>query len=111
MKLQVYYTPLFSRKYKKYLKKHPSLSDDLKQFIDDLPTAKPVNIGGSIFKYRLSVKSKHKGKSGGFRVITFEILVNEKEQDVTLITLYDKSEQTSISKEQIIEILKSQNLL
>lgn len=111
MKLQVYYTPVFNRKYKKYLKKHHSLSEDLKQFIADLDISKPVNLGGAIFKYRLSVKSKNKGKSGGFRVITFEILVNENEKDITLITLYDKSEQDSISKEQIIEILKSENLL
>jgi len=111
MKLQVFHTPLFSRKFKKYLKKHHSLSDDFRQFIEDLSTAQPVNMGGSIFKYRLSVKSKNKGKSGGFRVITFEILVNESEKDITLITLYDKSEQASISKEQIIEILKSENLL
>ena len=30
-------------------------------------------MGNGIYKYRLSVKSKNKGKRGGFRVITFEV--------------------------------------
>jgi hypothetical protein len=68
-------------------------------------------MGGSVFKYRMSVKSKNKGKSGGFRIISFEVLVNENEKDITLLTLYDKSEQESISKAEIVEILKSENLL
>jgi|SRR5690554_6944253 hypothetical protein len=111
MKIQVYYTPFFDRKYKKLLKKYHSLSDDLKQFLENLPETKSIYMGGSIYKYRLSVKSKNKGKSGGFRIISFEILVNENEKDITLITLYDKSEQDSISKAEILEILKSENLL
>ena len=111
MHVQVYFTPLFNRKYKKYLKKYHSLSTDLKHFIENLSEAKPVNMGGSIFKYRLSVESKNKGKSGGFRIVSFEILVNESEKDITLITLYDKSEQDSISKAEILEILKTENLL
>lgn len=111
MKLQVFYTPLFERKFKKHLKKHQSLSDDLKLFIEGVSTANPVNMGGSVFKYCMSVKSKNKGKSGGFRIISFEVLVNENEKDITLLTLYDKSEQESISKTEIVEILKSENLL
>jgi hypothetical protein len=111
MQVQVYYTPLFDRKYKKYLKKFHSLSNDLKQFLENLSDANPVNMGGSIFKYRLSIESKNKGKSGGFRIISFEILVNENKKDITLLTLYDKSEQDSISKAEILEILKSENLI
>lgn len=111
MQIQVFYTPIFDRKYKKLLKKHHSLSNDLKQFLENLSEANPVNLGGSVFKYRLSVKSKNKGKSGGFRIISFEVLVNENEKDITLITLYDKSEQDSISKAEILEILKSENLI
>lgn len=111
MQIHVYYTPVFERKYKKYLKKYHSLTTDLKQLLENLPEANPVNLGGSIFKYRLSIQSKNKGKSGGFRIISFEILVNENEKDVTLLTLYDKSEQESISKAEILEILKAEKLL
>jgi len=39
MQIQVYYTPSFDRKFKKHLKKYQSLSDDLKQFLEDLSVA------------------------------------------------------------------------
>lgn len=48
MQVQVYYTPLFDGKFKKHLKKYHPLSDDLKQFLENLSVANPVNMGGSI---------------------------------------------------------------
>jgi hypothetical protein len=38
-------------------------------------------------------------------------LVKENKKELTLITLYDKSEQDSISKVEILEILKTEKLL
>jgi len=35
MQVQIYFTPLFDRKYKKYLKKYHSLSNDLRQLISE----------------------------------------------------------------------------
>jgi len=110
MNVKVYFTPTFNKKYKRYLKKFKSLENDLKIFIGDIETTNAADLGGGIFKYRLSVKSKNKGKSGGFRVITFELLVAEDEKDITLLTIYDKSEQASISKLQILQILKDEDM-
>lgn len=111
MNTAVYFTPNFNKRYKKYLKKYQSIDTDLKLFIDNLDNAVPIDLGGNIYKYRLLVKAKNKGKSGGFRVITFEVLVTENDKDVTLITIYDKSELTTISKSKINEILKQEGLL
>jgi len=80
----------------------------LKAFIDNLSEIEAIDLGGGIFKYRLLVKSKNKSKSGGFRVIYFEILVSENQKNITLLTIYDKSEQSSISKKEISEILKEE---
>jgi hypothetical protein len=110
MNIAVYFTPTFNKKYKRYLKKFPSIDSDLKVFIGNLTNIEPISLGGGIFKYRLSVRSKNKGKSGGFRIITFEILVTENEKDITLLTIYDKSEQSSLSKSEIAEILKNEGL-
>ncbi|MEL7587735.1 MAG: type II toxin-antitoxin system RelE/ParE family toxin [Prolixibacteraceae bacterium] len=87
------------------------MENDLKVLIDAIEKASAADLGGGIFKYRLSVKSKNKGKSGGFRVITFELLVAENDKDITLLTIYDKSEQPSISKPQILRILKDEGLI
>jgi hypothetical protein len=111
MKISVSYTLSFDRRFKKYAKKFQSLKADLKLFINDLDKTKAVDLGGNLYKYRLSVKSKNKGKSGGFRVITFELIVSDHEKNVTLLALYDKSEQGTLTKSQIEAILKSEGLV
>ena len=111
MKITVLYTQTFSRKFKKYAKKFQSLSADLKFFIDRLENTKPIDLGGNVYKYRLSVKSKNKGKSGGFRIITFELIVSENEKNITLLSIYDKSEQAALPKNQVTEILKDEGLI
>ncbi|MEQ8532838.1 MAG: type II toxin-antitoxin system RelE/ParE family toxin, partial [Imperialibacter sp.] len=66
-----------------------------------------VDLGHGLFKIRLSISSKGKGKSGGARVITYVKIVQE---TVFLVSLYDKGELESVSKEQILELLKKTGL-
>lgn len=72
-----------------------------------------TSIGGNVYKIRLAVKSKGRGKSGGMRVITYvfeiEIVIEENpEQDITvfLLTIYDKSEQESVSEKDLKNLIK-----
>ena len=111
MKVQVYYTPVFEKKFKRYKKKFQSIESDLLLFIENLPNIVAIDLGDGVYKYRLSVKSKNKGKRGGFRIISFEILVTEQQKDIILLTIYDKSEQSSISKSEIASILKDEGLI
>ncbi len=55
-------------------------------------------IGNNCYKIRLSISSKGKGKSGGARVITYFYI---KANTVFLLSIYDKSDQNSITKEEI----------
>ena len=66
--------------------------------------------GSNIYKVRLADESKGKGKSGGFRVITYVIEENAESTDIYLITIYDKSEESSIDKDDILEILRFKQL-
>ncbi len=50
-------------------------------------------LGNGLFKIRLGIKRKGKGKSGGGRVITY-FLADDGE--VYLLTIYDKSEFESV---------------
>jgi hypothetical protein len=111
MKVQVYFTPVFEKKFKRYKKKFQSIESDLRLFIENLPNIGAIDLGDGVYKYRLSVKSKNKGKRGGFRIISFEILVTEQQKDIILLTIYDKSEQSSISKNEIASILKDEGLM
>lgn len=51
----------------------------------------------------MSITSKSKGKSGGSRVITCVKVI---EQDVYLLTIYDKSEKENISDKELDELLQ-----
>lgn len=66
-----------------------------------------IPLGNNIFKIRLAIKSKGKGKSGGGRVITY--LYNDK-KEVYLLTIYDKSEMNSIDDTTLKRIIQSLNL-
>jgi len=111
MKVQVYYTPVFEKKFKRYKKKFQTIESDLLLFIENLPNIVAIDLGDGVYKYRISVKSKNKGKRGGFRIISFEILVTEQQKNIILLTIYDKSEQSSISKSEIASILKDEGLM
>lgn len=98
----------FRRQAKRLLKKHKSLTDDLAE-LQRLLLANPfigTDLGGGKRKIRLKITSKDKGKSGGLRVITFNVLQTNDGLSVFLITLYDKSEYASVSDRYVDQIIK-----
>ena len=102
----------FESNFKRLAKKYRSLHDDLKTFIKELyenPTMGDY-LGDNTRKVRMAIASKNKGKRGGARIITFHVLIDVVNTDIYLLDIYDKSEQASISK-QDIEQLKQINLL
>lgn len=110
MSFNVIPTPDFKRLFKKLAKKYPSLKTDLQQLIERLieePTI-GINLGHNLYKIRMGVSSKHKGKSGGARVITFLVTEN---REVYLVHIYDKSQFENLTKKQILELLKMSGLL
>ena len=59
-------------------------------------------MGHNTYKIRISIQSKGKGKSGGARIISFVVKVDE---EVYLLAIYDKSEIESISDKNISEMI------
>ncbi len=59
-------------------------------------------LGNNLYKIRLSITSKRKGKSGGARVITY---LKTGEGNIYLLTIYDKSEKDTIYDKEIQKIL------
>jgi mRNA-degrading endonuclease RelE of RelBE toxin-antitoxin system len=106
-------TAYFLKKAKRLLKKYHSLQNSLKQLEKTLILNPKLgdNYGSNIYKIRLADESKGKGKSGGFRVITYLIEETEDSTEIYLITIFDKSEESSIDKADIKSILKSEGLL
>lgn len=55
-------------------------------------------LGHHTYKNRMAIASNGKGKSGGARVITYNVnQVTEDEVVITLMTVYDKSEISNVS--------------
>jgi hypothetical protein len=113
MKINFITTDNFSNSYKRLKKKYPSLKDDLLLFQEELRKNPQTgtDLGGGIYKIRIAIKSKNKGKSGGARVITFQIVVSVTERNVLLVAIYDKSTSESISDGEIKKILKISGFL
>jgi mRNA-degrading endonuclease RelE of RelBE toxin-antitoxin system len=105
----------FLKKAKRLSKKYPSFKLDLKKFTATLEgePRQGVEISPNVYKIRIAIKSKGRGKSGGARVITFvetEVVEVGKVVAVHLVTVYDKSDTTNVSKnyvEQVIKVIQS----
>lgn len=111
-KVKIIPTLVFLSDVDRLKKKYRSLLVDLDTFEKEL-TNNPntgISLGNNVRKIRLAIKSKNKGKSGGARVITYNVIVNVSEQNIFLLTIYDKSEQPSITKAEISAIIKRSGL-
>jgi len=98
----------FKRDFKRLGKKYRSLEKDVDALLASL-SANPyqgADLGGGVRKVRMAISDKVRGKSGGARVITYTVAVDESTGRITLLTLYDKNEQDTISKKEIDELLK-----
>lgn len=67
-------------------------------------------MGKGVHKVRMAISSKGKGKSGGARVITLILALSEKDTEIGLHYIYDKSERNNISDKELIEILKKNDV-
>lgn len=112
MNFEIRTIPTFDRRVKKLAKKYKSLKNDLKELTDELRNNPYIgaDLGGGVRKVRMAITYKGKGKSGGARVITYTVVVDESTGCVTLLTVYDKNEQSSISKKDIGELMAEAGL-
>lgn len=102
-------TPHFEHRYKRFLKKFVSLESDVDSLIAKLTGTPTLGepLGAGLYKIRLAVKSKGKGKSGGFRVISYLVTETDDSIEIFLLTIYDKSEEGSIKKEVLMVMAKA----
>ncbi len=89
------------------------MKNDYAIFLDEL-CQNPMmgtELGKHLRKVRFPITSKAKGKSGGARVITHTILIQTDGGNVTLVTIYDKSERESITDKELRQLMKKNGLL
>lgn len=105
MSYNVQTTPNFDKEFKRLYRKYPSLKKELITLataLSETPTL-GIALGNNVYKARMAIASKGKGKSGGARVMTFVKVENE---IVTLFSIYSKGEKDDISDDEIKSLLK-----
>ncbi|MDN3580848.1 type II toxin-antitoxin system RelE/ParE family toxin [Mucilaginibacter flavus] len=110
MAFKVVLTPGFKRDLKQIAKKHKQILRDLTHLVDQLsdnPTM-GTDLGQNVFKIRLPISGTNKGKSGGARIITFIIFLNE---IVYLSEIYLKSEYDTVDVATVLARLKDSGII
>ena len=101
-------TPTFEKSYKRLKKKYHSLKTDVEEFKKEYNENPDFgdDLGGGFRKIRVAIKSKNRGKSGGARIITYDICIKTEDKVVILVEIYDKSEISTLSDNEYKTILK-----
>ena len=109
MRVKFKYLEEFERLAKDLKKKYKSFKDDYNSFLDELEK-NPFGgepLGHHTYKNRMSIASKGKGKSGGARVITYNVRkLSDDEVVITLMTIYDKSDISNVSDAYIRSLIE-----
>ena len=104
MNYKVIPTPEFIKNFKTLKKKYKSIKKDVLELVNELekdPTM-GIDLGKNTFKIRIKNSDNNKGKSAGYRVITY--CINE-ENEIFLITIYSKSEKENILDFELKELI------
>lgn len=106
MSFKILTIPHFNKALKRLVSKYPSLKQEVARLANELErnpkTGTPL--GKDCYKIRLAIASKRQGKSGGARIITCVQIVDE---EVYLLTIYDKSEKADLTPKELDEFLRS----
>lgn len=98
---------LYKKAIKKLSKTYRNIDLDVKDFLKSINTKEDLGIElkSNVFKVRVSNSNKNKGKSAGYRLISyFEIIENE----LHLLYIYDKSKLVNVTEKQVDELIAKQ---
>jgi mRNA-degrading endonuclease RelE of RelBE toxin-antitoxin system len=103
--IEILYTNRFKKDLKRIFKKNWHIRGDVDDLIHALHSNPGLGtpLGKNCYKIRLKDSSSSKGKSGGYWVITY---LREKNEKITLLTIYTKSEKSTLTDEELKAILQ-----
>ena len=98
----------FAKEAKRLAKKYPSFKQDYKDFLvsNKNNPLQGDEITKNIRKIRMAIKAKGKGKSGGARVITFNILTDIENGHVVFLLLYDKEDASTVKVNVVKQLVR-----
>lgn len=112
MSFRIIPTPTFAKSLKALAKRHKSIKSDieeLRKVLEENPL-QGTELTPGIRKIRMAIKSKGGGKSGGARIITYNVLTTEQDGEVYLLEIYDKSEYSTVKEDVLKDMVKDLGL-
>jgi mRNA-degrading endonuclease RelE of RelBE toxin-antitoxin system len=105
--IDVRFTPEFKRNVRALAKRYRTIRSDIEPVISQLRNGDFVGdqiprLGYTLYKVRIRNTDSRRGKSGGYRMIYYL----RTSQNIVLITLYSKSEQSDVSANDIRRIIR-----
>ena len=112
MSYRIVPTRKFLRELKQLAKRYVSIGEDVEALGISLAENpfQGVDLGGGLRKIRMAITSKGRGKSGGARVITLNVILTDEDGEVFLITIYDKAERESSSVKELEKFVRENGL-
>ena len=108
MRNKLFTISLFDSRYKRLVKKYPSLEFELLDLQNQLLLNPKIGtlLTANIYKIRVPNRDSQRGKSGGFRIITYVLEETDNACEINLVTIYDKSEESTFTKAELLKIIK-----
>ena len=105
------YTVIEQKLYKKAVKQlsknYRNVELDVKSFLESINTKNDLGIElkSNVFKVRIKNSNKNKGKSAGYRLISYLAIV---ENELHLLYIYDKSSLVNITENELDKLIAKQ---
>jgi len=98
---------LYKKAVKKLSKNYRNIESDVKDFLKSINTKDDLGIElkSNVFKVRIKNRDKNKGKSAGYRLISYLAIV---ENELHLLYIYDKSSLVNITEKELDELIAKQ---
>ena len=97
----------YTKAIKKQAKKYRHIDEDIDNFLENVLSEDDlgISLGDDVYKVRIANSDKQKGKSSGYRLITYLKFVDN---ELYLLYIYDKSDLASLSEHEIDRLIKEQ---
>jgi len=110
MNYKIIPTEYFKQQVRELIKAYPNIKKDLKELTSMLKENPKIGkpLGKKVYKIRLKNTDLSRGKSGGYRVITYVI---DEQQKIRILTIYAKPRKANITDKEIMAILQKENIV
>ena len=95
---------LYEKAFKKLSKRYRNIEKDIEDFLKNVKSSEDlgVQLKPNVYKVRIANSNKNRGKSAGYRVLTYLALIDN---TLHMLYIYDKSDIGNLTESQVDEMI------